>query len=286
MPDTHAGDTATAPQTPVNDTTMRASSRSRSTHKVAVRTPKKDAILAQAVEIALESAKAVAHPRPIGEHLGFVMDSERIGTHYFASTDDGYVGWAWAVTVARIPRSRHATVCEVDMVPRDGALLAPQWIPWEDRLRPGDLSRDDILPYQAEDARLEQSFQDVGEDIDYPELKEIGLGRKRVLSEEGRSAAVDRWYKSEQGPKSSRPPRNSCSTCGFLVKLSGSMRTVFGVCANEWAPDDGRVVSLDHTCGAHSETDVAKQGTQWSVRPSRIDDGALDTEKMPVNVTS
>ena len=143
MPDTHAGDIAPAPQTPVNDTTVKTLSRSRSTHKVAVRTPKKDAVLAQAVEVALESAKAVAHPRPIGEHLGFVMDSERIGTHYFASTDDGYVGWAWAVTVARIPRSRHATVCEVDMVPRDGALLAPQWIPWEDRLRPGDLSRDD-----------------------------------------------------------------------------------------------------------------------------------------------
>ena len=63
--------------------------------------------------------------------------------------------------------------------------------------------------------------------------------------------------------------------------MSGSMRTVFGVCANEWAPDDGRVVSLDHTCGAHSETDAPKQGTQWPVRPSRIDEGALDAEPMP-----
>ena len=28
---------------------------------------------------------------------------------------------------------------------------------------------------------------------------------------------------------------------------------MFGVCANEYAPDDGRVVSVDHGCGAHSD---------------------------------
>jgi hypothetical protein len=42
-------------------------------------------------------------------------------------------------------------------------------------------------------------------------------------------------------------------TCGFLVRLAGPLGRVFGVCANEYAPDDGRVVSLDHGCGAHSE---------------------------------
>lgn len=30
----------------------------------------------------------------------------------------------------------------------------------------------------------------------------------------------------------------------------GSLGTVFGVCANAWSPDDGKVVSLDHGCGA------------------------------------
>ena len=39
------------------------------------------------------------------------------------------------------------------------------------------------------------------------------------------------------------------------------MRHLFGICANEWAADDGRVVSLDHGCGAHSETDVRRQDT-------------------------
>ncbi len=217
-----------------------------------LRAVKKDAVLEGAVDVARAGAEAVAHPRPVGEHVGFEMVSERLATHYFASTDAGYVGWCWAVTVARVPRGRVATVCEVDMTPREGALLAPEWVPWEDRLCPSDISRDDVLPYKADDERLVQSFEDTSADPDLPVVRELGLGRVRVLSPEGHSQAAKRWYESERGPKSGRRPRNTCSTCGFLVKMGGDMRTMFGVCANEWATDDGAVVSLDHTCGSHS----------------------------------
>jgi hypothetical protein len=242
---------------------------------------KKDAVLEDAVDVARAGAEAVAYPRPVGEHVGFEMVSERLATHYFASTDAGYVGWCWAVTVARVPRGRVATVCEVDMTPREGALLAPEWVPWEERLRPSDISRDDVLPYKADDERLEQGFEDTSEDPDLPVVRELGLGRPRVLSQEGIDQAAKRWYESDRGPKSGRRPRNTCSSCGFLMKMSGGMRTMFGVCANEWATDDGAVVSLDHTCGSHSETDVPKNGTAWPVRPSRVNEGALDAEPMP-----
>jgi len=246
-----------------------------------LRAVKKDAVLEDAVDVARAGAEAVAYPRPVGEHVGFEMVSERLATHYFASTDAGYVGWCWAVTVARVPRGRVATVCEVDMTPREGALLAPEWVPWEERLRPSDISRDDVLPYKADDERLEQGFEDTSEDPDLPVVRELGLGRPRVLSQEGIDQAAKRWYESDRGPKSGRRPRNTCSSCGFLVKMSGGMRTMFGVCANEWATDDGAVVSLDHTCGSHSETDVPKNGTAWPVRPSRVNEGALDAEPMP-----
>ena len=215
-----------------------------------LRAVKKDAVLEDAVDVARAGAEAVAYPRPVGEHVGFEMVSERLATHYFASTDAGYVGWCWAVTVARVPRGRVATVCEVDMTPREGALLAPEWVPWEERLRPSDISRDDVLPYKADDERLEQGFEDTSEDPDLPVVRELGLGRPRVLSQEGIDQAAKRWYESDRGPKSGRRPRNTCSSCGFLMKMSGGMRTMFGVCANEWATDDGAVVSLDHTCAS------------------------------------
>ena len=44
-----------------------------------------------------------------------------------------------------------------------------------------------------------------------------------------------------------------CVSCGFFVPLSGELGRLFGACANAYAPDDGRVVSADHGCGAHSE---------------------------------
>jgi hypothetical protein len=50
-----------------------------------------------------------------------------------------------------------------------------------------------------------------------------------------------------------------CSTCGFLMRLAGPLSETFGVCANGNANDDGRVVSLDHGCGAHSEVQLAKK---------------------------
>ena len=34
------------------------------------------------------------------------------------------------------------------------------------------------------------------------------------------------------------------------------MGQAFGVCANALSPSDGRLVSMDHGCGAHSETRI------------------------------
>jgi hypothetical protein len=35
--------------------------------------------------------------------------------------------------------------------------------------------------------------------------------------------------------------------------MGGLLGQAFGVCANESSPSDGRVVTFDHGCGAHSE---------------------------------
>jgi hypothetical protein len=49
------------------------------------------------------------------------------------------------------------------------------------------------------------------------------------------------------------------------------------VCANEWSPSDGRVVSLDHGCGAHSETDM-DHPEPTSVGEPIVDEFAVDLE--------
>ncbi|MGC5615534.1 DUF3027 domain-containing protein [Georgenia sp. Z1491] len=237
----------------------------------ATRAPVKDQVLAGAVEVARSAAEDVAVGGHVGDHLGFELLADRVGTHYFASAVPGYLGWRWSVTVARVPRGRTPSVSEVELVPGEGALLAPEWVPWADRLRPGDLGTNDVLPYVAEDDRLVQGYEFTGDedDADRQAVHELGLGRARVLSPRGREEAMQRWYDGASGPNAA-PAKNaaaSCSSCGFFLHLAGSARTMFGVCANEWSPDDGRVVSLDHGCGAHSETTEQAPAALWDATP-------------------
>lgn len=239
----------------------------------------KDAVLASAVDLARGAAQEVAdRPELVGDHLGLVVEGERLVTHRFATTAPGYRGWHWAVTVARVPRGRTATVCEVHLLPGDDALLGPAWVPWAERLRPGDLGPGDVLPYLADDERLDQGYEATGDaDADELAIFELGLGRERVISPVGRSEAAQRWYAGSHGPMAPQALAASapCSTCGFLLLMAGSLRTEFGVCANEWSPDDGRVVSMDHGCGAHSQTDVTPGPSDWPDAPPSDD---LDLE--------
>jgi Protein of unknown function (DUF3027) len=224
-----------------------------------------DAVCAAAVPTALAAAQEIADPGTVGEHLGAVAEGMRTVTHYFASTSKGYRGWRWAVTVARAPRARHATVSEVALLPSPDAVLAPAWVPWAERIAPGDLGAADALPYRADDPFLEPGYAPTGDEVEDEVARwELGLGRTRVLSPEGRDAAATRWYLGDRGPAAEEAVNASapCSTCGYFLTLSGPLRQVFGVCANEWSPSDGRVVSLDHGCGAHSETDVEKSEPQ------------------------
>lgn len=231
---------------------------------------KVDKVLAGATEQILEIISEVIPDSEIGVHLGGKVDGERLHTHFFSCEKPGYVGWQWVVTVARAPRSKTVTVCEIDLLPGKQALLAPAWIPWEERLKPGDVSPDDVLPYKAVDERL-TFLREAGKPADTPPFS-----RLRVLSSKGLGQATLRWKRKARTQSKLRKQASACSSCGFLVTLEGPLRESFGVCANEWSSEDGKLVPLTFACGAHSETDIAKQGSEWPVTPPRVNE--LDLE--------
>ena len=244
--------------------------------EAAPRTPavKVDAIAAAAVELARAAAIEVGGT-DVGAHLGVSADGERVVTHAFEATLAGYRGWYWGVTVARASRAKVPTVDEVVLLPGPDALRPPPWVPWSERLRAGDLGAGDLLPAEADDPRLVPAYvasRDVTAtglapaddplrptDADPAGLRQVaddlGLGRARVLSRDGRLDAAERWYLGEGGPDTpmARQAPGPCGTCGFLVPVAGSLRAAFGVCANEYSSADGRVVSVEFGCGAHSE---------------------------------
>ncbi|MFD7813421.1 DUF3027 domain-containing protein [Streptomyces sp. NPDC059785] len=282
------------------------------------RTP--DRLCAEAVDLARAAAEEAAAPGVVGEHVGMVSEGDRVVTHFFECKEPGYRGWRWASTVARASRAKIVTLDETVLLPGSDALLAPEWVPWSERLRPGDMGPGDLLPTDAEDLRLEPGF--TGEDEPAPNsvvsgstavadstasdlaavsdgaagpagtedvagdvtatagraaaggpavglpgvtsrgaiaavADEVGLGRARVLSRFGLHTAADRW-EDAFGPKTpmAQAAPAACVSCGFLVRMGGSLGQAFGVCANEFSPADGRVVSLSYGCGGHSEAAV------------------------------
>ncbi len=209
----------------------------------------------------------------VGEHLGHVVEDDRVVTHQFRCTRRGYRGWHWSVTVARASRQKQPTVDEVVLVPGGEAIVAPAWVPWKERIKPGDLSPGDLLPIADDDPRVVPTY--LAGDADSRELaREVGLGRPRSLSIEGRNQVASRWYAGPGGPEApvAKSAPATCSSCAFLVALSGPLAELFGVCANAQANADGRVVSVDHGCGAHSEAQLTRKQL-----PQALPDPVLDT---------
>ncbi|XAS76348.1 DUF3027 domain-containing protein [Dermatophilaceae bacterium Sec6.4] len=240
--------------------------------------PKVDKVLTDAVQVARTAAESISSAADVGEHLGAVMLDERLAMHQFACDRKGYAGWHWSISLARAPRAKVATVCETNLLPGDGSILSPDWLPYADRLAPGDIGAGDVTPYVQDDPYLEAGFEATGdEDVDEVGFFELGLGRPRVLSAQGRADAAARWYDGGHGPGADiaqKAPAH-CASCGFFVPMAGALRQMFGVCANAWSPSDGTVVSLDHGCGAHSEADLELT----SVEPEHahvLDEFALD----------
>ncbi len=353
-----------------------------------VRAKEPDEACAQATDLARGAAEEVAGAGRVGAHVGIQADADRVVTHLFSCLDQAYQGWRWAVTLARASWSKTVTVSESVLVPGPDAILAPDWVPWRERLLPGDLGVGDILPAPPDDERLvpvavlegddgvadwgeatwaAAAFTEpvvppagrdpaggdlaggdlaggdlaggdlaggdlaggdlaggdlaggdlaggdlAGEDLagdEDPEgtgpagefaaaevAAEFAAGelpagalaaedtlpaQARVLSAIGRDTTAVRWYGSEHGPKSplAHAAPGPCAGCGFFVRLAGPLGQLFGVCANAYAPDDGRVVSADHGCGAHSES-VFPAGADQPLRPV-IDELGYDLVDRP-----
>ena len=215
-----------------------------------------------ATDLALNAAiENVGDKGQVGAFVSVELDEEnRLANYLFEAKITGYEGWRWSVTVAKVDEDSAPTICDVVMIPGPDALLAPKWIPYADRLQPGDVGVGDIVPSQPDDPRLVPGFAALPQDeeLDPTQLWELGLGRLRVLSIEGRDQAANRWYEGDRGPNASvaKLAPKPCGSCGFFLPIAGSLRSAFGVCANAISPEDAKVVSVDHGCGAHSEATV------------------------------
>src|SRR5699024_5921776 len=140
----------------------------------------KDAVLAGAIDRARDAAIEEGGEF-VGEHLGFVLEDTRLGTHYFACTNSGYYGWYWAVTITRIPHSRTTTVCDSALYARTDSIMAKVCVQCSALLEPEHERQTDRSPYEAKDPRLEPGYTPTGDAVaDHVAIVELGLDREWV----------------------------------------------------------------------------------------------------------
>lgn len=238
------------------------------------------AVLTGAADDARAAVEEFAGAEAVGDYLGVSYEDPTAATHRFLAHLPGYQGWQWAAVVAAHPGADHATISEVVLIPGPTALLAPEWVPWDQRVRPGDLSPGDLLAPAADDPRLVPGYTASGDPEVDETAAEIGLGRRWVMSAWGRADAAERWHTGDHGPDSAmaRSTKRMCRDCGFFLPLAGSLGAMFGVCGNELSAD-GHIVDKQYGCGAHSDT-PAPAGT-GSPAYEPYDDGVLDVAEKP-----
>ena len=84
-------------------------------------------------ELALAALREITPAATIGEPAETTLHDDGVLTLRFQNRLSGYPGWFWTVSLAQVEDAA-PTVLEVELIPGDGALIAPDWLPWAERL--------------------------------------------------------------------------------------------------------------------------------------------------------
>lgn len=239
------------------------------------------------VEIARQAAEQTADEGP-GAVGDFLRREDLGGGVYdfrFDSGLKGYEHWEWAVTLFHDAGLDEWTVNEAALLPTKRSLVAPQWVPFRDRL-PGqadDDEEDGLEPGLDEaeggqqrrdrDGRL---LDDADSDEDIAEaISRFYLTRRLVPSPKGLQDTAQRW---DDGRSRLRRHHDGgeAVTDGFVVPLEGFLGRMYGVCTNKHCRYDGKVVPLDHTCADPDEYEDDLYKDLWPENDPLVDSEHID----------
>lgn len=135
-----------------------------------------DGVSADQETVARAALAEISPPGTVGALLERTSPEDGVAQLNFASTLSGYPGWHWSVSVAEVP-GEEPTVMEAELMPGDGALLAPDWVPWAERLEDYRAAQAAIAAEAAEHADDEADDDEADDDAaDEDDDDEYGLG--------------------------------------------------------------------------------------------------------------
>jgi hypothetical protein len=85
-------------------------------------------------ELALQALRETTELGLIGEFLSEAEIEKNVIEVRFACTLKQYQHWHWVVTLTQPDKRSPLTVSEINLLASEDAQLAPQWVPWAERL--------------------------------------------------------------------------------------------------------------------------------------------------------
>lgn len=117
------------------------------------------------LELALSALDEVAPKGAVGEVEDALAEGDHVVAIRHASRLPGYPDWSWTVLLSRGIEGG-PTVLEVALLPREGSLLAPAWVPWSERLA-DYLAAREAAAEEGDDEELESDLEsDLDDDFD------------------------------------------------------------------------------------------------------------------------
>ena len=112
------------------------------------------------------AAKSAAGKTEIGAGIEVSEEGDGVSTFLWEAKQPGYQGWRWSVSVAQIDFDTEPTLSEVVLVPGPDSLIAPNWVPWADRLADYQALQEELEKQAAIDAESAVADLEPGEDTE------------------------------------------------------------------------------------------------------------------------
>lgn len=99
------------------------------------------------------------------EFISLTDEGDGAVTYLFKGDLKGYQGWNWSVTLYQA-EGAEPTVSEIVLLPGDNALVAPDWVPWSERLADYKALQAELEAQAALEAEEETEDAGEAEDVD------------------------------------------------------------------------------------------------------------------------
>ena len=175
-------------------------------------------------DFAREALIAATSKSKVGNFIEVIEEGDGLASYLFENNQKGYVGWRWSVTTFQAD-SDEPTVSEIVLMPGPDSLVAPDWVPWSERLadyKALQLELEKQAALDAEDA--EDSEEDTDTDSDESDSDEEEVEAEAVVEEATQDeSAVANLEEGEDAENDSedtgrKPPRFLRRRKGFKIK--------------------------------------------------------------------